>query len=415
MVPRLFSFMLFLVISILPFLFLLSKSLLRQQPLPAWASEARLLSVLFLQELFSLRSFREFTSWALGVPSSEMACKRKCPARAAVAAENVGDCEEMSVLDLPELALECILEKLPPPALCSMAGVCRELKDRCRSDYLWRRHMGEKWGAVVGGAARREWDSYLASRKDPSNAAATMESCGSSGSGISRRWIESLACVWPLSWRRSRLGGGDKQRCPLPRDSVMSWYLSLESGRFWFPAQVYNREHGHVGFMLSCYDAELSYDSHTDSFQARYPPHGRRTVVIEEGVQWERIRAPPLDTPAHDLHASDCLHDLRPGDHIEIQWRRNKEFPYGWWYGIVGHLEPCDGSEHFCRCHKSETVVLEFNQYTPGSRWRRTIINRKDHREEGNEADGFYGGIRKLYSNNEIATWKRLWPVEVLE
>lgn len=61
----------------------------------------------------------------------------------------------------------------------------------------------------------------------------------------------------------------------------------------------------------------------------RYPPHGRRTVVVEDGVQWDRIRAPAVDASAHDLHVSDCLHDLRPGDHIEIQWRRNKEFPYG--------------------------------------------------------------------------------------
>lgn len=29
-------------------------------------------------------------------------------------------------------------------------------------------------------------------------------------------------------------------------------------------------QHGHVGFMLSCYDAELSYDRRTDTFQARY-------------------------------------------------------------------------------------------------------------------------------------------------
>ncbi|WRX32360.1 hypothetical protein QQP08_026181 [Theobroma cacao] len=62
-----------------------------------------------------------------------------------------------------------------------------------------------------------------------------------------------------------------------------------------------------------------------------------------------------------------------------------------------------------------DTVVLEFNHYTPGSRWRRTSINRKDHREEGNEADGFYGGIRKLSSEEEITTWKRLWPAEILE
>jgi hypothetical protein len=61
----------------------------------------------------------------------------------------------------------------------------------------------------------------------------------------------------------------------------------------------------------------------------RYPPHGRRPIAIENGVPWERLRAPPVDTPPHDLHISDCLSELRPGDHIEIQWRRNKEFPYG--------------------------------------------------------------------------------------
>lgn len=63
----------------------------------------------------------------------------------------------------------------------------------------------------------------------------------------------------------------------------------------------------------------------------------------------------------------------------------------------------------------TDTVVLEFNQYTPGSQWRRATVDRKDHREEGNEADGFYGGIRKLKDEVEISTWKRLWPTEVLE
>jgi len=64
---------------------------------------------------------------------------------------------------------------------------------------------------------------------------------------------------------------------------------------------------------------------------------------------------------------------------------------------------------------RADTVILEFNQYSPGSRWRRTHIDRKDHREEGNESDGFYGGIRKLYDRDEITMWRRLWPTEVLE
>ncbi|KAK1291850.1 F-box protein [Acorus calamus] len=388
--------MLFFFISLLSFLFL-SKSLAPPR-LPSWANELLLLWFLFLRELPSslVELLVDFKT------QIAMSSKKKVVPKV----ENVEAAGEMSVLDLPDLALECILGKLSPAGLCNMAGVCSSLRDTCRSNHMWERHMREKWGTLIGRAAQREWQWFVASRK---------ESNSSTQEGGPRGFLGSLSCVWPLSWLRSKIDSGSKQRAPLPVDSIMSWYLSLESGKFWFPAQVYNREHGHVGFMLSCYDAELSYDCCTDTFHARYPPHGRRMVVIEEGVQWERLRAPPVDTPAHDLHVSDCLNDLRPGDHIEIQWRRNKEYPYGWWYGVVGHLESCDGNEHLCHCHSSDTVILEFNQYTPGSRWRRTHVNRKDHREKGNESDGFYGGIRKLKSKEEIAAWKRLWPTEVLE
>lgn len=59
----------------------------------------------------------------------------------------------------------------------------------------------------------------------------------------------------------------------------------------------------------------------------RYPPHGRR--AIEENILWNRLRAPPVDIPPHVLHVSECLADLKPGDHVEIQWRKSKEFSYG--------------------------------------------------------------------------------------
>ncbi|KAA8544640.1 hypothetical protein F0562_022652 [Nyssa sinensis] len=319
----------------------------------------------------------------------------------------------MSVLDLPDLVLECIIERLPPDGLFSMAGVCSSLRDKCISDHLWERHMKQKWGRLIGPAAYREWRWHIASRKD-SDFLETVR-----GRGL----IRSFSLLWPLSLLRSSLDNSRKKSSVVPVDSIMSWYLALETGKFWFPAQVYNREEGHVGFMLSCYDAELSYNPRTDTFQAswygflccRYPPHGRRAVGEEKGVTWDRLRAPPVDTSPHDLYISNCLNELRPGDHIEIQWRRNKEFPYGWWYGIVGHLELCGGNDDYCRCHDADTIVLEFNQYTPGSRWRRMSINRKGHREEGNEADGFYGGVRKLHRNDEISTWRRLWPSKILE
>lgn len=62
----------------------------------------------------------------------------------------------------------------------------------------------------------------------------------------------------------------------------------------------------------------------------------------------------------------------------------------------------------------TETVWLEFNQYTLGSHWRQAAIDRKNHHEEGNEAAGFYGGIRKLSTKEEICIWERLWPTETL-
>jgi len=41
-------------------------------------------------------------------------------------------------------------------------------------------------------------------------------------------------------------------------------------------------------------------------------------------------------------------------------------------------------------------------------------VSRKDHRETGDETGGFYGGIRKLQTKDEISTWRRFWPVDVL-
>ncbi|XP_006836283.2 F-box protein At2g32560 [Amborella trichopoda] len=390
--------MLLFLLSCLSFL-LLSKSL-SLKSLKQWLSISNS-RIGFFQKSFNLIINWPKSQIGFRAIQSTMSLRRKSTPKV----QHVDETDELSVLDLPELVLEGILGRLPPEGLCNMAAICSSMRERCRSNHLWERHMKEKWARVIGPAALKEWQSFVSLRKD----------LGVSDQGKSKGWIGSLACIWPVSWLKSKLVSGGKPKSTLPSDSIMAWYLSLENGRFWFPAQVYNREHGHVGFMLSCYDAELSYDSHTDTFHARYPPHGRRTIVIEEGVQWDRLRAPPVDTPPHDLHVSDCLNDLRPGNHIEIQWRRNKEFPYGWWYGVVGHLDSCDRNKYNCRCLTNDTVILEFNQYTPGSRWRRTVINRKDHREEGNETDGFYGGIRKLHSKEEISMWMRLWPSEILD
>ncbi|KAL3533532.1 hypothetical protein ACH5RR_007053 [Cinchona calisaya] len=317
--------------------------------------------------------------------------------------EETGE-ELFSLLDLPDLALECILERLSPSGLCTLAAVCTALRERCTSDHFWEKHKKQKWDRVIGNAAYQKWQCYISSR----NRAKLLQSKRAKG------FLRYFSILYSKKWISSKENEiGFEQRSSLPVDSVMAWYLAIETGKFWFPAQVYNRENGQVGFMLSCYDAEVSYDSGRDTFTARYTAHGRQT--IEDNIEWNRIRAPAVDTPATVLHVSDCLNDLKPGDHIEVQWRRNKDFPYGWWYGVVGHLDSCTGNESHCQCHLNDTVMLEFKQYSPGSRWRQTKVNRKDHREVGNGADGFYGGIRKLCNEQEISIWKCLWPFSTLE
>ncbi|KAL6974869.1 hypothetical protein U1Q18_007796 [Sarracenia purpurea var. burkii] len=397
--------MIFLMISCFSFI-LLSKSF-SLKTIPACNIEMRLSWLpLFCIELSQFLTFW-FRRSIVAVSSIEVTANFLSMEGFRLEAKNiVVEEDEISLLELPELALECILERLSPVGLCNMAGVCSALREKCRSDHLWERHMRQKWGRLIGDAAYKEWKWHIASRKR------STISNGTKKKGL----FGFVSRLWPFLLKRSNLGSVSEERsCSSSMGSVMDWYLALETGKFWFPAQVYNREvqNGHVGFMLSCYDAELSYDSSKDTFKARYSPYGGRT--IEENIEWDRLRAPAIHTPPHALHTSDCFDDLKPGDHIEIQWRRNKEFPYGWWYGTVGHLDSCNGSKTHCECDTNDTIILEFKQFTPGSRWRQTTINRKDHREVGNEADGFYGGIRKLYDEEDISVWKGLWPTKLME
>ncbi|XP_016484983.1 F-box protein At2g26850-like isoform X1 [Nicotiana tabacum] len=385
--------MLFFLVSCFSFILLLSKS---------WKSTMGDISNIwfcedFLKFLASwFRKGRNTISY-LNLPLMKKPVESKL--------ENVEKKEdEISLLDLPDLTLECIFERLPPNGLCSMAAVCSYLREKCTSDHLWEKHMKEKWGALIGSAAYREWQCYIASRNNDS----LLENPRKK-----RDLLGKFSEIRKFLWNRSK--GNEDNSKVRSSSAIMDWYLSLESGTFWFSAQVFNREvqNGHVGFTLSCYDAEVSYDCNTNTFRARYPSQGRR--IVEENIEWNRLRAPTVDTPPYVLHVSDCLSDLKPDDHFEIQWRKSKEFAYGWWYGVVGHLESCNGNKLNCHCHSSDTVLLEFKQYTPGSRWRQIVINRKEHREVGNEADGFYGGIRKLYSDKEISLWKSLCPSSTLE
>lgn len=146
--------------------------------------------------------------------------------------ENEEEEGKVTLLDLPDLTLDCILDNLSPPDLCNMAAVCPSLRDRCRSDYLWEKHMGRKWGKVIGASAYRQWNWHVTSR---SREKIHIER---NQKGI----FAFLPGFNPFQWIKTKSGNSRQPRSSLPDDSIMALYLSLENGKFWFPAQVYNRE-----------------------------------------------------------------------------------------------------------------------------------------------------------------------------
>lgn len=59
----------------------------------------------------------------------------------------------------------------------------------------------------------------------------------------------------------------------------------------------------------------------------RYQTGGWR--CLGRNIEWDMVRVPSVDSPPYVMHVSDCLDNLKPEDHIEIQWRGNTHCPYG--------------------------------------------------------------------------------------
>ncbi len=166
------------------------------------------------------------------VAAEKMFFKRRCIGGGSKQVESVEEISEcMSVLDLPELALEGILVRLPAASLVHMAVVCQDLRKRCRNDHLWQHLFHQKWARIAGPSGFREWQQHLTTSSQQADVGAVDRSL--------RLWGWPLSCLWPFSWLN--LQGQQPVTSP-PPTCLMAWYWALESGTFWFPAQVYNRE-----------------------------------------------------------------------------------------------------------------------------------------------------------------------------
>ncbi|XP_061364788.1 F-box protein At2g32560-like [Gastrolobium bilobum] len=309
--------------------------------------------------------------------------------------ENIKKGVNISLLNLPEYILECILKRLSPIELIKICEVCTYLRDRCRSDHLWNNHIKQKWGRVIGDVAYKEWQWHITSAKEEGNN--LNQHSKENGS------LGSFSVVWPLLCIGSYLEDCKHLNGSLSNNFMMTLYFSLENGKFWFPAQVYRE--------LSVSHALVCYYSETDTFEARQQNGG--WLRMGNIVQWDKLRACSVEISACVRYVSDCLEDLKPGDHIEIQRRLGRHNYYDWWYAVIAHMDSCNETENDCRCRYCATLIVEFKQYCQGSSMRRIKLLR--NREQCEEQAEYYGGIRKLHNEEEIERWKKLLPLHLIE
>lgn len=261
------------------------------------ARDLGLLALLLARELFRHATTTPAgLSNPLGAPTS---MKAKPPAALAAAPEPEPNEGLFPLLDLPELALDRVLEELSPAPLAAMSCVCAALRDRCSADALWGLHLRAKWARVLGPAARNEWEAHLAH-----GAGAARAANGPARPGRRRSWVDSLACAWPFSWIGCRwLRCDDTADAPEPaapaRDTAAAWYRALECGDFCFPAQVYNRE------VRSNADQLLYLPLNCTTTNKRRAPRLVGCCLAGRACRLRALllrRAPPLRPPDQHLH-----------------------------------------------------------------------------------------------------------------
>ncbi|AES81202.2 F-box protein At2g26850 [Medicago truncatula] len=312
--------------------------------------------------------------------------------------KNQGDCK-VSLLDLPDELVDCILKCLSPQDLFRVAQVCTHLRNISRRDHLWEKHVEQKWSRLLGNDAYHEWEYHTTKYKELLVDRNLSDSLGTTSGNSSFQRIHSY-----LRINRSMTD-------LIKNHSKMALYIFLETGRFWFPAQVYKA----TLLTLHCYDAIVSYDSRTDTFQTRCP-YGRKRL-IERDISWDMLRMPPPKTYLVDYYEYNDLNNLKPGDHIEIQKRGRRLFPiYDWAHAVVCHLESCDQDVNHCSCKDSDILVMGFSRCNFHLEY--SLSKSTKHAEAYREFN-FLNGIRKL-DEEEIEKWNnviltrnnRLAPIE---
>lgn len=142
---------------------------------------------------------------------------------------------EACLLKLPEPILDKILERLSPNELRIMSEVCTFLMCRCRSNRLWDKHIQRRWGTILGDAAYKEWQFHTMRIMNKEQSLSLLLQMNPSN-GL----LGSFVGDWPSLCLSSFLENPKDLTSLLWSNYIsLALYISLQSGRFWIPVQVY--------------------------------------------------------------------------------------------------------------------------------------------------------------------------------
>ncbi|CAL5193325.1 unnamed protein product [Lathyrus oleraceus] len=139
------------------------------------------------------------------------------------------DCKG-SFLNLPHEILDCILKQLSPKDLFMVAHVCTHLRNNSRSDYLGNQHVEHKWSKLVGEDFHNEWNYHIGKIRNEESLVLHHNQSKSYG---------NISGDHPYQRLHSYLKSNRALDDLIKNHSQMALYICLETGRFWFPIQIY--------------------------------------------------------------------------------------------------------------------------------------------------------------------------------
>jgi len=166
-------------------------------------------------------------------------------------------------------------------------------------------------------------------------------------------------------------------------------YKKIYLGEATCKIQVYNREEK-TGYFMSCFTGDARYDRTADLFTVTYPS------LHVERVPHHKLRAVPKEIRNVDPGAIYIPNETSfvVGDGVELQWKRNFDAPFGWWYGVIERIIEKD-------------LVIVFRHFRESSVWYRIILRKglTGAKEiSDNAAGGWLGNVRKVTD-----TEKKIW------